>query len=202
MKVSGHPNLTVFLLGCWICRTVNSFSGLLKYRLQRSLAPSAGLGVHSIQWQNRFTSSLKVVSQDQKEDPSSSLPDNSSDINGEKLSKPSSSKLSTLKDRMWVREALEDLTAAEFACSLATSGSDEEESGKKKKNSVDFENILSKLEKRIEEMCVITQEKEKSPSCIASYPVDDKDGMCWALKKNQGMGSVTYTDDQRDALLT
>jgi hypothetical protein len=153
---------------------------------------------------NRCNNHLHISVQDQQEDAPLPSQDDSDNINGQKPSQPIStahSKLRTLKDRMWVREALEDLTAAEFACSLAAStGTEQDDSGKNKKNSVDFENILAKLEKRIEDMCVVSAADEKSSTCIASYPVDEDDGLCWNLKKNVGMGSVTYTDDQRDRL--
>lgn len=131
--------------------------------------------------------------------------DGKDDVDEEDKSMPMQhSKLRTLKDRMWVREALEDLTAAEFACSLASSASaKQEDSEKRKKSAVDFENILAKLEKRIEDMCVLSDGTEENTSCIATYPVDDYngDGACWVLKKNGGMGSVTYTDDQRETLI-
>jgi hypothetical protein len=124
------------------------------------------------------------------------------------------SKLSTLKDRMWVREALEDLAAAEFACSIAASSSGERnDNEKKRERDVDFENILAKLEKRISDMCVLTSEEETSDDCIACYPDqswgdeaiavgEDEEKRYWILKKNFGMGSVTYTDEQRTALVT
>jgi hypothetical protein len=127
------------------------------------------------------------------------------------------SKLSTLKDRMWVREALEDLTAAEFACSIAASiSSERNENGneKKRERDVDFENILAKLEKRISDMCVLASEEESGDDCIACYPNqswddeansvggDDDEKLFWILKKDVGMGSVTYTDEQRNALVT
>ena len=128
------------------------------------------------------------------------------------------SKLSTLKDRMWVREALEDLTAAEFACSIAASSSSGSDSGsgsgtgKKNKRAVDFDNILTKLENRIEDMCVIVSASERDESCLVSYPLSNGDMVsegdggireksCWVLKKNFGMGSVTYTDEQRNVLV-
>lgn len=117
---------------------------------------------------------------------------------------PSSfSKLTRLKDRMWVRETLEDLTAAEFACNLAPSE-------KSEKSAVDFENILAKLEKRIEDMCVKSTYGSDEDACIVSYPLTkstysdafpDPEDECWSLMKNFGKGSVTYTDDQRSALV-
>lgn len=153
---------------------------------------------------------LQISIQDQQDDISisSKEPNSSTAI----AKRPKNSKLSTLKDRMWVREALEDLTAAEFACSIAASSaadSESSESKKKRNGAMDFENILSKLEKRIEDMCVVVPESDKDDSCLVSYPLSgsstsssDKGEMkCWVLKKNFGMGSVTYTDDQRNALV-
>ena len=127
----------------------------------------------------------------------------------------SSSRFLRLKDRMWVRETLEDLTAAEFACKLAPGGADDDEDDdkkktKKNKNAVDFENLLTKLEKRIEDMCVRSTYGTDDDACIVSYALGDKinseafpkpEEECWSLIENYGMGSVTYTDDQRSALV-
>ena len=64
------------------------------------------------------------------------LPSQDDDVDEEDKSMPMQhSKLRTLKDRMWVREALEDLTAAEFACSLASSASTKQEDSEKRKKS-------------------------------------------------------------------
>lgn len=129
------------------------------------------------------------------------------------MSSATISKLRILKDRMWVRETLEDLTSAEFACSLAP-GSSDDKGGIQKKSSVDFENILQKLNRRIEDMCTLTIAGEDNSDCIISHPLGDvtindlNDGLksqsqrqCWSLMKKSGMGSVTYTDDQRSALV-
>ncbi|GFH46547.1 hypothetical protein CTEN210_03021 [Chaetoceros tenuissimus] len=112
---------------------------------------------------------------------------------------------------MWVREALEDLTSAEFACSI---GIQEDTNGKK--NKVDFENIVMKLDQRIEDMCTLAKDGEEGAECLVTYPLvesesdgepmDGKDrketeAQCWVLKKDCGMGSVTYSDEQRDALV-
>jgi len=114
-------------------------------------------------------------------------------------------KLRRLKDRMWVREALEDITAAEFACSLAVSGEKEN-----KKRAVDFENLLVELDKRMEEMCVKITYDEASAESLVCYPLDhtlssdinpDREMECWNLRDNVGMGSVTYSRDQRQALI-
>ena len=150
---------------------------------------------------------------------------------------------------MWVRETLEDLTAAEFACNFAprTSNSSNNNNSNSHKNNederniqpvptnsaVDFENLLVKLDKRIEDMCVrSTYGNKDDDACIVSYPVvepivddglvggggprvlgssssDSKssnafpeaDEECWLLLSNYGMGSVTYTDEQRSALV-
>ncbi len=134
----------------------------------------------------------------------------------------SHTKIRRLKDRMWVREALEDITAAEFACTLdslavndesSSSSSNSNSSNKKKKvkRAVDFENILSKLDRRVEEMCVQSTYGDDFTTGTACYPLDhntlstdiepDDDQQCWVLKSGKGMGSLVYSDDQRDALL-
>ena len=118
-------------------------------------------------------------------------------------------KLAKLKDRMWVREALEDLTSAEFACSI---GIQVDTNGKK--NKVDFENIVMKLDQRIEDMCTLAKEGEEGAECLVTYPlveseseqkeskdVTETEAECWVLKKDCGMGSVTYSNEQRDALV-
>ena len=141
-----------------------------------------------------------------------------SDDNTQTISSPQSvaSKLRQLKDRMWVREALEDLTAAQFASSLtvddvqATSSSNGE-SQSNRKRAVDFENVLNKLDARIEEMCVVTSEEiseQMNQTCyIIERRVPGSEGnttiqnMCYSLADNIGMGSVVYITDQREALL-
>mmetsp|Transcript_0 Transcript_0/g.1 ORF Transcript_0/g.1 Transcript_0/m.1 type:complete len:674 (-) Transcript_0:72-2093(-) len=109
----------------------------------------------------------------------------------------SNTKLQRLRDRMWVREALEDLTAAEFACKLTPS------------SSMDLENLLTKLDKRVDDMCIKTT-YGGSTNCIVKYPVDksvmsnaypEDEDECWSLLHNFGMGSMTYTDDQRSSLV-
>ena len=126
------------------------------------------------------------------------------------------SKLRQLKDRMWVRETLEDLTAAEFACSLSVEDAEASSNGgenkAKRKRAVDFENILNKLDVRIEEMCVLTSEeisKQLNQTChVLDRPVlvgdEEKttiENSCYSLAENIGMGSVVYTTEQREALL-
>jgi len=141
------------------------------------------------------------------------------------------SKLRQLKDRMWVREALEDVTAAEFATSLSVETEQEVGTGAgtttdragakiwerkgKSKRAVDFDNILDKLDVRIEEMCVLSSPEvaaEMDQTChILSrrVPTSGEDGeatfemenTCYSLAQDMGMGSVVYTPEQREALL-
>lgn len=118
-----------------------------------------------------------------------------------------------LKDRMWVRETLEDITAAEFACTLDSLTVDDEEENKRKKTkrAVDFENILNKLDKRIEDMCTQSTFSDEDNTGAACFPLDhnllsnnfypSSDEKCWVLTPGKGMGSLVYTIDQRDALL-
>ena len=135
---------------------------------------------------------------------------------------PRHSKLRRLKDRMWVRETLEDLTAADFAASLEAAAAaeaaapTEDEAArrkeKKQKRAVDVENILSKLDRRVEEMCVLSTYGDALTSTLACYPLDsqvsssplliEEGSKCYALVSGEGMGSVVYTDEQRDALLS
>ena len=124
------------------------------------------------------------------------------------------SKLRQLKDRMWVREALEDLTAAEFASSLTVEdrsipSSTEDQSNRKR--AVDFENVLNKLDARIEEMCVVTSEEISKQMNQTCYTIERRmpetegntttQNMCYSLAENIGMGSVVYNTEQREALL-
>lgn len=128
---------------------------------------------------------------------------------------PTASKLRKLKDRMWVREALEDLTAAEFASSLTledrSTSSSNGENQSNRKRAVDFENVLNKLDARIEEMCVVTSEEisvQMNQTChVIERRMPGSEGnttiqnTCYTLAENIGMGSVVYNTDQREALL-
>ena len=94
------------------------------------------------------------------------------------------SKFRRLKDLMWVRETKEDLTAAEFACSIDIKGGQ-----KHKKRAIDYDNLLSQLDRRIRDL------------------VCGDDGECQAtaaketLTPGKGSGAIVYTEEQRDALL-
>jgi len=97
------------------------------------------------------------------------------------------SKFRKLKDIMWIREAAEDLTAAEFACSV---DSPERQSDKKQKSAVDYEKLLSQLDRRVSDMvCQSIEELELSEG---TPTLDD----------NQGMGRYVYSADQRSEMLT
>jgi len=104
-----------------------------------------------------------------------------------------SSRLRRLKDVMWVREAREDLTAAEFACSVeaieqdAAVGRGSARSGRRKR-AVDYEKLLTQLNNRVREMGCDGQPRKDTPFACALTP-------------GKGMGSIAYTDRQREALL-
>ena len=103
----------------------------------------------------------------------------------------SGGRLRKLKDLVWVREALEDLTAAEFACSVesgANVGSDQVE--KRRKRAVDYEKLLAKLNKRIRDLgCDFSSDpnRDTSFSCV--------------LIDGVGSGVYVYTNEQRQSLL-
>lgn len=106
-------------------------------------------------------------------------------------------KLRRLKDMMWVREALEDLTAAEFACTVEAEGTDDDEEAarrrakRSRKRAVDYEKLLTQLNKRIRDLV-----DERS----ASHTDAEADIRC-ELVSGVGMGSLTYSDQQRATLL-
>ena len=124
------------------------------------------------------------------------------------------SRLQRLKDRMWARETLEDLTAAEFACSLDANVNGEV---KERKRAVDFEALLNKLDRRLLEICV--QKKKETKDKDGDSDDEDAEGMqCllpeelikeidtsedsrYSLVPDKGMGSVVYSTEQREALL-
>lgn len=115
---------------------------------------------------------------------------------------PTVSKFRQLKDIMWIRETLEDLTAAEFALSveqqsdgisqvnenIAASTS----SRTTKKRAVDYEKLLSQMTKRTED--------------ITCQPFDDytplvDDDGALRLDENLGMGRYAYTNEERMILM-
>lgn len=103
-------------------------------------------------------------------------------------------KFRRLKDMIWVRETIEDLTAAEFACTVeAASLSEEDESKRRKRRrAVDYDKLLSNLNKRIQDLgCEIS----------TSDIIDDSTVSC-SIQNDFGMGTTIYTADQRNELLT
>jgi len=98
--------------------------------------------------------------------------------------KKSSSKLSYLRDLMWIREALEDLTSAEFAISLDNTNTIE--TTKRQKRAVDFDNLLTKLNSRMMDMgCEPNSEEICEVDQITGLPV------------NNTVSSLVYSDAQR-----
>jgi hypothetical protein len=121
---------------------------------------------------------------------------------------PPVSKFRQLKDKMWVREALEDWTAAEFALSVEEqsegmngNGDDGNQSSpaspstitrKTKKRAVDYEKLMTQLTKRIEDMTC--------QSFIDYSPLVDDEGLL-RLDENLGMGRYAYTSGERMMLM-
>lgn len=115
-----------------------------------------------------------------------------------KTTKKRGQRVMTLKDLMWVREALEDLTAAQFAMAVEqkqrSSQSDDDASAAEKvrstrKRAVDYEKILTALDKRLDEI-----------GCPIAGSSNSTIGLC-SLSPNAGMGSIVYTETQRVDLL-
>lgn len=154
--------------------------------------------------------------QDEEEDPTAVLNSGSSDTN---IS--AGSKLRRLKDLMWVRETLEDLTAAEFACTVeSTSSAHSDEGGRsRRKRAVDYEKLLGQLNRRLFDMgCEGTDGGGSSASSSASASSSSlpnkqrrarvettdntaDDTLVCKLKPGVGMGSIVYTQEQRSNLL-
>lgn len=120
-------------------------------------------------------------------------------------------RLRRLKDRMWLREAREDLTAAEFACSVesalgseaSTTTVSSSSTRRKRKRAVDYEKLLSQLNLRVRDMgCAAPPPPTDNNSNGATEPsaVVVTDVSC-VLQSGVGMGSIACTDAQREALL-
>jgi len=95
------------------------------------------------------------------------------------------SKFRRLKDLMWVREAQEDLTAAEFAISI-----DANVTGKKQKRAIDYDNLLNQLDRRIRDLV-----------CGEVVECQVMEGETPKLTPGKGSGSIAYTETKRNALL-
>ncbi len=99
------------------------------------------------------------------------------------------SKFRKLKDLMWIREAVEDVTAAEFACSVEGSSEGEKDASlrRKRKRAVDYEKMLSNLDRRVRDMIPELKDIEEEEA--------------WKLNEKRGMGRFAYTDEERDDFL-
>jgi hypothetical protein len=97
------------------------------------------------------------------------------------------SRVRRLRDLMWVRETLEDLTAAEFAISL-DSMVVPADSKQKRKRAVDYDNLLTKLNRRIMDLGC----EPKGEDCQLEQIVE--------LTPGRGMGCIAYSDQQREDL--
>ncbi len=93
-------------------------------------------------------------------------------------------KVRRLRDFMWIRETLEDLTAAEFAINLDQASTD---ASKRRKRAVDYDNLLSKLNRRIRDLSC---ERGSEESC------DEFD----KVTPGKGMGCTVYSDQERENL--
>lgn len=122
------------------------------------------------------------------------------------------SKFRQLKDVMWIRETLEDWTAAEFALSVerqsegasnangkvvdgnpsslsAASNSSRKET---KKRAVDYEKLLSQITKRIEDMTC--------QPFVEDSDLVDEEGVL-QMDEKSGMGRYAYTNEERMMLM-
>ena len=83
---------------------------------------------------------------------------------------------------------MEDVTAAEFACSVEGSSEGEKDASlrRKRKRAVDYEKMLSNLDKRVQDMI---------PGAMNVSEGKLK------LDKNKGMGRFAFTEQQREELL-
>lgn len=112
-----------------------------------------------------------------------------SDYKNELLSS-STSRFRKLKDIMWVRETLEDLTAAEFACSIESA---EAQQGKNnRRRAVDYDKILLNMNRLMRELGCNMAEGNRI--------LEDSSIRC-SLMPGIGVATTVYTDDEREALL-
>jgi hypothetical protein len=104
-------------------------------------------------------------------------------------SESGSPKYRRLKDMMWVRETLEDLTAAEFACTVEAA-TEKVPPKRPRKRAVDYEKLLLQLNQRIRDL-----------GCSNAFSTNESVEIDCVLEPGIGMGSVTYTEAQRTTLL-
>ena len=96
------------------------------------------------------------------------------------------SKFRRLKDMMWIRETLEDLTAAEFACKVEAAGAEQADSGSKRKRAVDYDKMLARLNGRIRDIV-----------CTDAHEIDGSEP---TITEGKGMGRIVYARQQRDVM--
>ena len=125
--------------------------------------------------------------------------EDNSDKNNKTIQKQQNpTRLRRLKDLVWIRETLEDLTAAEFACSVESHHGEEDETvQKRRKRAVDYEKLLSQLNRRIKDMgCNFNDE-------IPQVNKNDEkvEAITCVLQPDVGMGNTAYSEDQRQLLL-
>jgi hypothetical protein len=95
------------------------------------------------------------------------------------------SKFRKLKDMIWIRETVEDLTAAEFACSVEAY---QEKDDRKRRRAVDYDKLLAQLNKRLRDL---------------GCGVDDSDNemnVFCELEPSVGMGTTVYNTEERQEL--
>jgi hypothetical protein len=141
-------------------------------------------------------------------------------------------RLRRLKDLMWVREAREDLTAAESGAAVGTASggvadrTSASPSGSapsrraaasaasspattKRRRAVDYEKLMSQLNQRIRDMgcerpAAVPEggdEGQAQASSAAASPSASLSDVSCVLQPGVGMGSIVYSDKQREALL-
>jgi hypothetical protein len=125
-------------------------------------------------------------------------------------------RLRQLKDLVWVRESLEDLTAAEFALSVEAHSSAEElqsgsaeddtnaneERAQRRKRAVDYEKLLAQLNRRIQDLgCDFSSMPSRPKKRANGDKTPDPSPITCYLQPNVGMGCTAYTEDQRRLLL-
>lgn len=124
---------------------------------------------------------LSVVESDPQTEYTEQLTDSTNDYSSGAMNKKFS-KLSYLRDLMWIRETQEDLTAAEFAISLDQTV----ENPKRQKRTVDFDNLLAKLNRRMMDMgCEPNSREVCEIDKITGVPV------------NNNVASLVYSDEMR-----
>jgi len=104
----------------------------------------------------------------------------------------SGKRLRRLKDLVWVREALEDLASAEFACTVESGTIIGEDQAKtRRKRAVDYEKLLSQLNKRISDL-----------GCdFASSEANRDISFSCSLTPGVGSAKEVYSEKQRQTLL-